>query len=326
MSAVMGLFRTQGLFWDLITAPEGVRPGLQGLVGKGEAEPGDLEALIAAGGRLEPADRLDIYDNMYFYRLLEALQEDFPRLLEAVGPARFHNLVTDYLLRHPSSNPSLRHLGERLPGFVEKHALGSESPVLADLARLEWARADLFDRADAAPLTRERLARLPQDRAGEARLTLVPAFALLRLEHDAPRLWRGMRERAAAGPTPSGGPAPSGAAESASGTTCAAGQANAAPDAACSLHREAEPETPLPESPRRRTYVRVWRQGFTVYHRTIVEDEAGALELVTTGAPIARIAQRLAAGRSTTKATERFGSLLQTWIDDGLLADAALPA
>jgi hypothetical protein len=309
MSTAFGLKRAQTFFWGLITAPEGVRPGFEEMLRRREASPSDLDQLIEGDERLRAADRLDIYANMYFYRLLDCLREDYPRLFEACGPDRFHNLVTDDLLRHPSEHPSLRYLGSRLPAFIADHPLGRECPVLADLARLEWTRADLFDAADAAPLTREDLARLPQETAGSARFGLIPAFTLLRLAHDAPRLWTEMKERAAVatGEGSSGEP---------DGHQIHSGAGTAAET--CRLHAGSS-AVDLPRLPRRDTAVRVWRRGFVVYHRAIDAEEADGLDLLGTGEPLARIAQRLAAGRSAAQATERFGRMFQGWIDDGLL-------
>ena len=278
MSPAFDLKRTETFFWDLISAPEGVRHGLDTLVRSGAAGAGDLDALIASDERLSAADRLDIYANMYFFRLLDCLKEDYPRLHTALGPERFHNLITDYLIRHPSERPSLRFLGQRLPGFLAAHALGLEAPCLVDLARLEWSRADLFDAADAPPLSRQDLSRLAEDEAGEARFRLIPAFTLLRLDHDAPRLFTEMKESAEGPPAP-------------------------------------------PQQPRRRTAARVWRRDFVVYHRAISDDEADGLDALGRGEPLSGIAQRLSAGHSASQATDRFGRMFQTWLDDGLLAE-----
>jgi len=287
MSAPPRLRHDQALFWGLIAAPEGVRRGLEALVGRGAARPDDLDTLIVGDERLSSFDRLDIYANMYFFRLLDCLKEDYPRLLEALGSARFHNLVTDYLLVHPSSQPSLRYVGTRLADSLAGHALERECPGLADLARLEWARADIFDAADARPLTRADIAALPQDEAGEVRLALVPACRLLRLAHDAPRAWRELKERAG-------------------------GHAGATGDHA----------DPLPRLARRPTAARVWRHGFSVHHRSIDDDEIDSLEGLRAGDPLGVIAQRLSAGRTPERATARLGALLQGWIEDGLIAAA----
>jgi hypothetical protein len=301
----------QGLFWTIITAREGVGPVPDGL--------------FTGDARLSPADRLDIYAGMYFFRLLDCLREDYPRLAAAVGGERFQAMVADYLERHPSASPSLRGLGERLPAFVAGHPLGDEFPYLHDLARLEWARADVFDAPDATPLSRQDLAGLPEDRAGEARLTLIPACALLRFDYNVMPIWRGLSD---------GEPAKSGKPQAGDGPTGEAMRGregnSAAPDpsgedrdhAGCAHH--APPRGPRTVR-RRKAAARVWRQHFVIYHRGIDEDEARCLERLAEGDSLGRICQRLAAGRSLTRATQRVGSMLQTWIEDGLLAGFTLP-
>jgi len=320
MSRTATLDGTESLFWDLITAPEGVRPGLEALVRAGKAEPSAVEALITGDDRLPAADRLDIYANMYFFRLLDCLREDYPRLASALGEGRFHNLATDYLLAHPSQNPSLRYLGERLPPFLAGHALARESACLVDLARLEWTRADLFDAADARALTRDDLAGLAGQHGGDLPLRAVPAFRLLRLEHDAPALWRQLRDRDAGAPEP-GAEAESAAATWGAGASNAARLGEEAGGRCAAGHaHDDRPAAPLPQQRRRRTAARVWRRGFTVFHRAIDDDEADLLELVAAGTTLSRIAQRLSAGRSQARATEAVGRLLQVWLDAGILA------
>jgi hypothetical protein len=308
------LRRTQELFWTLITAPEGVRPAIEDLGRRGVVDERGLEDLFTGDPGLPALERLDIYANMYFYRLLDCLAEDFPKVLAALGPARFHNLITDYLLRHPSEHPSLRHLGSHLPGFLASHPLSAEFPWVSDLARLDWARADLFDARDAVPLSRDALARLPQDRAGEARFSIVPAFALLRFEHEVVGYWRRLEEiEAAAGDD---GSAHGGATGNAARERT---EADAASDGKHEGHGRPDPPK------RRSTAARVWRKDFVVYHRSLDEDEVRCLELAREGESIARICQGLAAGRSVAKATERAGRMIQGWLDDGILAGVTLP-
>ncbi|HYV19607.1 MAG TPA: DNA-binding domain-containing protein [Verrucomicrobiae bacterium] len=326
MNRTSTLLGAESLFWDLITAPEGVRPGLEALVRAGKADPGAIESLVGGDDRLPAAERLDIYANMYFFRLLDCLREDFPRLATALGEQRFHNLATDYLLAHPSANPSLRYLGERLPGFFAGHALARESACLADLARLEWTRADLFDAADCRALGRDDVASLAGAHGGDLPLRTVPAFRLLRLDHDAPALWRELRDReqSESGTAPSSDETPD---ETSAAATWGAGAANAArlgeeAGSRCEaghVHDD-RPAPPLPQQKRRKTAARVWRRGFTVFHRAIDDEEADLLELIAEGTVLSRVAQRLAAGRSQARATEAVGRLLQAWLDAGILA------
>ena len=289
MSGAPSLRHTQEIFWRLITAPRGVAAGLREQSAHGDPAAGEFDALFQGGdgrgaGGLPPVERLDIYANMYFYRLRDALKEDYPRLHEAIGAGRFHNLITDYLLKHPSQHPSLRLLGEVLPGFAAQHPLAGEYPWLSDLARLEWDRVDMFDAQDAAALGRADLARLPQERAGEARFTLIPACRVRRSRFDVARLWREIKEAAAS----------------------------------------RSPETGPPQASRRATWLRIWRRNFVVYHSAIEDDEAHALQSLDGGVPLQAICQQLAAGMTIEKATERIGRLMQRWIEDGLLASFEL--
>src|ERR1041385_2998778 len=99
---------TQQLLWHLITAPEGVRPALE----TSDGLRSDLARTVRGDERLDAAGRLDVYANMYFFRLLDALKEDFPAVLRVIGETPFHNLVTDYLLVHFPTHPSLRYAGK----------------------------------------------------------------------------------------------------------------------------------------------------------------------------------------------------------------------
>jgi hypothetical protein len=164
----------------MIAAPTGAGPGAVDLHAEGAIARSDLAGLVRGDERLGAVDRVDVYADMYFYRLRDCLAEDFPRLAAVLGEVDFHNLVTDYLLAHPSRHWSLRELGRALPDFVA----GRE---LAGLAALEWARVDVFDAADVEPATRDGLVAL----GAEARLWLVPAARLLRLDRSTLRAWKG---------------------------------------------------------------------------------------------------------------------------------------
>ncbi len=283
------LRRVQEVFWALITAPAGVRPGIEELARAGRTEAAEVEAIFTGDDRLPAADRLDIYANMYFFRLLDCLGEDYPKTRVLLGHDRFHNLATDYVLACPSGHPSLRHFGARLPGFLETHALRAECPYLADLARLEWARGAVFDAADARPLSRDDLARLPVERAGEAIFSLIPACAVVAVDHAVAGVWRDLDRRA--GTIPGHEPVP----------------------------------LSVPVA-RRSGRIRVWRGKDLIHHASMEEEDARCLDLLQQGESLGRICQQIAAGRSLEKATTRVGRLLQTWIDDGLLAEFHLPA
>lgn len=164
----------QGLLYDLMTAPSGVAAGL---AARGLA-PDALDGLIFGDARLGPVARLDIYANMYFFRILDVLREEFPRLARALGNEAFHDLTTDYLLAARPAHPSLREVGARLPAFILDHARGAERPWLPELAALERTHRELFDAADAEPLALAGLQALAPEAFTTLAVRLVPAQQL----------------------------------------------------------------------------------------------------------------------------------------------------
>src|SRR5262245_41277620 len=173
------LAQTQDVFWRLISAPDGVAAGLAALPDRERALPLGLEGWLRGDERLSAIERLDVYANMYFFRLLDCLAEDFPAIHAVVGHERFHGLVSDYLAIHPSEHASVRMLGHALADLLETHPLSAEISYLPDLARFEWHLLGAFDACDAEPLAPECLQRLGPGDWRALRLELTPSLRIL---------------------------------------------------------------------------------------------------------------------------------------------------
>ncbi len=185
------LAQTQDLLWKLITAPEGVAAGITRLQ---PAERALAESLVRDGGRLSCVERLDVYANMYFYRLHDALKEDFRAVAAVLGARDFHNAVTDYLLAHPPSHFSLRYAGQHLPAFLATHRAATQHPYLPDLAKLEWSILDAFDAADAQPLAPEALRTIPPQQWPALRFHVTPSLRLLDAGWPVHEVWQAAQE------------------------------------------------------------------------------------------------------------------------------------
>jgi hypothetical protein len=180
------LAELQRRFFELVTGPQGIADEL---VRRGIPER-ELAAIIAGDARASAVERLDVYANMYFFRILEVLRADYSKLAAVVGAETFHDLATDYLQAHPSRHPSLRFAGAALPGFLARHALGATRPWLTELAALEWARVDVFDRADAEVLGQAALSALAPEAFAALALAPVPACALVPAAWTVEDVWR----------------------------------------------------------------------------------------------------------------------------------------
>lgn len=185
------LTETQHLLRRLITAPEGAAA----LAEQDPRTAAGAAELVAGDDRLSALERVEIYANMYFYRLLDAVKEDYPAVLAMIGDDEFHNLITDYLLAHPPSHPSLRYAGQHLAGFLAGHRLSQQRPYLSDLARLEWAILDSFDAPDSPLVSAAAMEAMEPRHWEEARFHATPSVQLLSFEWNADEI----RRRARAG-------------------------------------------------------------------------------------------------------------------------------
>jgi hypothetical protein len=118
------------------------------------------DRIIKPGPSMSSAERLELYHRQYWYRLLDSIAEDFPVLIRVMGADRFWALMEDYLLTCPSKSFTLRHLGERLPAFVETWSSASmlERVWFHSIARLEYARMEVFERSEYRPILPSELA------------------------------------------------------------------------------------------------------------------------------------------------------------------------
>jgi hypothetical protein len=136
---------------------------------------------------LPASERLEIYANMYLWRQVDALREDFPKLVAILGDEGFYSLAEGYVREHPSDHPSLSKLGRRLADHLARYPAGR--PDLSDLARLEWARAEAFEAEDVPLAEIDSLRALPPAEVPQVRFAFAPAVKLLHVEYDAPALW-----------------------------------------------------------------------------------------------------------------------------------------
>jgi hypothetical protein len=175
----MELADLQKLLYRLIVAPSGVD---EGLAREASIGCGGLEAVISGDDRLSARERVAIYADAYFYRLLDVFKEDFPATLAALGEAHFHNLVTAYLIEYPPTEPSIAFAGCHLAEFLRQHPLGDQAPFVADLALLERILIESFHAADAAPLEAAAMSAIAPAEWPTLTMKLHPASRLLELE------------------------------------------------------------------------------------------------------------------------------------------------
>jgi hypothetical protein len=184
----------QRWFQAVVTHPEGVEGGAESEEAQRliRLKRGELEAVIGRSKSLTAAERLGIYANAYYARLLECLAAFFPMLQKTLGEEIFEGFAFEYLQHYPSRSYTLDRLGENFARFLEETRPAPEEGeelgavgwphFLIDLAALEHAINRVFDGpgAEGRPLlTTEALQSFPAERFAEARLEPVPCLRLL---------------------------------------------------------------------------------------------------------------------------------------------------
>ncbi|MEM7305603.1 MAG: DNA-binding domain-containing protein [Planctomycetota bacterium] len=183
------LDRLQRWFLEVVTHPAGVRAG------EGAADPGlAIDEVIAPSESLDGERRIGLYAGMYFTRLFEVLEEDFPALTALAGEDA-RRVFEAYLVRYPSDHPNLNRLGRRLAGFVAEEELGLAHPAFAaELARLERTVQEVFDAPRQTALSTDELLAIPPESWGGLRLTPVAATRVLAFEHPVNEWYQAFRE------------------------------------------------------------------------------------------------------------------------------------
>jgi len=137
---------------------------------------------IKPNDRLTSFERLQLYNRMYWFRILDAFRDDCPGLLSALGERAFARLAQAYLEKRPSRSFTLRNLCSRLQGFIRDNpALTAPRTALAvEISRFEWAQTVAFDGESRPVVSAASLARTPP---ATLRLGLQPYVTLLDLRY-----------------------------------------------------------------------------------------------------------------------------------------------
>ncbi len=138
--------------------------------------------LVKPSGTLKPLERVEIYNRMYWFRLLDSLAQDFPGLRALLGEEKFWPLCERYLAAYPSRSFTLRDLGSRLGRFIasEPKLVAPYGAAARDLVRFEWAQIIAFDGPSRPRLSKRQLAGVDP---ATLRFALQPYLTLLTCRH-----------------------------------------------------------------------------------------------------------------------------------------------
>ncbi|MDZ5695911.1 DNA-binding domain-containing protein [Chelativorans sp. M5D2P16] len=129
--------------------------------------------------------RYAVYRNNVTVSLIEALAATFPATRRITGDEFFRAMARFHVRKTPPCSPLLFEYGRDFPDFIAAYEFARPMSWLADVARIERAWLDAYHAADAAPLTPEALAAIPQERLAGTTFTPHPATRVVRSSYPA---------------------------------------------------------------------------------------------------------------------------------------------
>jgi hypothetical protein len=149
---------------------------------------------IKPNDRLTSFERLELYNRMYWFRIIDSVYEDNPGLRALLGERRFARLVRAYLAKYPSRSFTMRNLCARLGQFIREEPRWTAPRTAAALAlvRFEWARTVAFDGEARPVMTANDIADTPPARL---RLGLQPYLSLLAVDYPVDDYTLAVKER-----------------------------------------------------------------------------------------------------------------------------------
>ncbi|HEY2232898.1 MAG TPA: DNA-binding domain-containing protein [Candidatus Angelobacter sp.] len=188
----MNLEQLQRAVFDVVRQPLTEDERMREQTLDGRSTKAIAEEIVKPNDRLTSVERLEIYNRVYWFRLLSSLADDFPGLREVIGQEAFDKVLLGYLTEMPSVSYTLRDLGSRLESWLRAHPdlISSNDRMALDMVRLEWADIEAFDAAEYPVLSQAELAGLGEDPV----FHLQPNLQLLDLAYPVDELLLKVRE------------------------------------------------------------------------------------------------------------------------------------
>ena len=152
-------------------------------------EPVEVVEELVDGRGLAPAQRLQVYRNMFAANHHTALATAFPMVQRLVGEKFFEGLCAVYLRDYPSTSGKLQDYGADFPGLIANNPQAASLGYLADVARLEWARQEAALAPLPRPVGRNIPASLPPAEYQNLRLSLAPSLKLVQSDYPVLDIW-----------------------------------------------------------------------------------------------------------------------------------------
>jgi hypothetical protein len=143
------LRKLQAWMVNVITHPKGAVKGAEQIAINDSHW--SIDSVISPSNTLTSEQRIGIYHNGYFARLIECFKVEYKGLLSALGTELFEHFAINFLLEHPSSSYTLNDLGKLFPYYLESTLFDNESSpeswqlFILDMAKFERTFTEVYN-------------------------------------------------------------------------------------------------------------------------------------------------------------------------------------
>lgn len=150
------LKEVQQWFAAVITGPIDEESRMNPISPSGIPMEQDAWNYIIPSQTMKPDQRIQIYNQQYWWRLLSTLQENFPLVTRLFGYHDFNcTIAIPYLMKYPPNHWSLNFLGDRILQWIMEEYQASDKQLIYDAARIDWAYNHSFVAPVQTPLVLE---------------------------------------------------------------------------------------------------------------------------------------------------------------------------
>lgn len=139
------LFSTQKWFASIITRPIDSESQMIPISPSGRPMSEEAKEFISPSLKLSSDQRMQIYNQQYWWRLLSILHQNFPILTRLFGYTDFNlSIGIPFLTKYPSRHWSLSQLGDQLSKWITEYYTAEDKELIFSIAEVDWAYQTIF--------------------------------------------------------------------------------------------------------------------------------------------------------------------------------------
>lgn len=247
----------------------------------GESE--DFVDEVIASNTAIPQERLNVYHEAYYLRLIGILGADFPILKKLIGEDKFNEIAHQYIEAFPSNHFSARYFSRHFCKFLANYHPATETLdgevgiiVWIEMAKFEEALSNALDAKDAPYLTLEIMAAVAPELWSHMHLIPHPSLSAVSLFYNIPDIWQAF------------------------------------------IHNKAMPE--LKRTQEANVWL-LWRKDQHPYYCPTTFDEAWIIQAIQQDKDFSQICEGLCDWIEETQVAQVAANALRQWIADGVFSE-----